>query len=66
MTYRGIALTLDNTAATLANEAPAFKNKTFTVVADARFSGHTLLKVIGALRSAGFNSIALMTERKRK
>jgi biopolymer transport protein ExbD len=66
MAYRGAALRLDKTTATLANEAPAFKNKTFTVVADARRPGHTLLEVMRALRSAGFSSISLLTERRRK
>lgn len=64
--YQGSALTLANLAAAVGSDTKIRKDKPFTIVADARVEGHTVLQIIRTVRSVGFTSIALMTERKRQ
>jgi len=66
LSYRGQDLALDDIEAQFAGEGELDKSEVFTVVADAQLSGSAFLAITRRLKSAGFQSIVVMSERDRK
>lgn len=64
--YRGQELTLDEIEVRLASDGELDKSDVFTVVADAQLGGSAFLAITRRLKSAGFKSIVVMSERNRK
>lgn len=65
LAYRGQEFSLDEFEALLASGSELDKSEVFTVVADAQLGSSTFLAIARRLKSAGFKSIVVMSERNR-